>query len=84
MLFFVLHMMPQAKVPISTKITNNNLKLPGHLDGTTALSDPHLTSSMMAKLRSDYQYRTSSVQNRFKNESFGIEQSISSNRNYLY
>ena len=44
----------QAKVPISAKIPNNNLKLPAHLDSTSSVNDPYLTSSMIAKLRSAY------------------------------
>ena len=74
----------QAKVPISAKITNNNLKLPAHLDSTSSVNDPYLTSSMIAKLPSAYQYRPSRVKKLFENEIFGIARSISSNSKYLY
>ena len=74
----------QAKVPISAKITNNNLKLPAHLDSTSSVNDPYLPSSVISKLRSAYQYRPSRVKKLFENEIFGIAQSISSNSKYLY
>ena len=86
LLDFVKHRLLEPSVSIDTKITKNQLALPGHKEKAWKSSAPttNLNNSLMTKLRSCISYRRNEVIKVFDSEILGVSQCLSLNNEELY
>lgn len=74
-----------AKEAIDKKIKENKFVLPGNsLSHKIVKNDQVLTTSMISKMRSAYKFRQYATTELFKNEIFGVAQSIAQDPISLY
>ena len=73
-----------VRKPVDGVIKANNIKLPGYEGEQKSKKECALTTTMMSKLRSCYEYRRENVYDTFKYELFGIAQSIADGELNLY